>query len=162
MRYQTHLAAGVLIGALFPVSTGGIITAAVGALLPDIDSPFSAINKATSVKNGKYNTGLLKHRGFMHTIWVPLVVLAVYWYLFRNNGMLPFAAGYLSHLFLDAFTRSGVRPFAPIWKKKFKGKVRTGSSFDKALAVVFLVALFFVVLFRSFPESSMANIVRLL
>ena len=150
MRYQTHIAAGVLIGALFPAAMGGIITAGIGAALPDIDSPFSKINQMTSIKGSKqFNNGILRHRGIMHTLLVPTLVLGVYWSLFANNAILPFVAGYLSHLALDACTRSGVAPFYPFSKKRIKGKVKTGSSLDKSLTVVFLVLLFAVVLVKS-------------
>jgi inner membrane protein len=66
--------------------------------------------------------GRLRHRGIMHSIWIPLlcVILA---YLFSFVGtkdstvvvglLVGVSAGYLLHLIADMFTVDGVRLFQP-------------------------------------------------
>lgn len=141
MTGLTHLACGALIGLNW--GKGEIFVSAFGSVLPDIDIATSFANKI--LKSRK--TGTFHHRGILHTLFVPIVIYIVYWLVFRNNGILPFIAGYISHLLLDMFNPSGVPLFFPLFKRRIKMPVvvETGGIFDKALGYVF-IALFLLCL----------------
>jgi inner membrane protein len=60
-----------------------------------------------------------------------------------------FFAGYLSHLFLDFLTKSGVELLWPISDKKFGLFIRTGGLIEEVFFVLLLILDFFL-LFRMF------------
>lgn len=82
----------------------------LGAYLPDIDSPTSAL--------GRYIPFPVQHRTWTHTIWV-IVLLMVLSYFFRPLIWLTW--GYFIHVFIDSFSRAGVCWFYPISKYRRYG-----------------------------------------
>ena len=112
------------------------------ALLPDIDHPGSTLGRKL------WPLSLLisfffGHRGFFHSLFVPLLFLGLAWYFNFLWIGLALAGGYCAHLVTDALTLSGVRPF---WfGPKVKGIVRTGGLLE--LIFLFLLVVFFVALF---------------
>lgn len=72
-------------------------------------------------------------RSYTFTIIVTILLA-----LFLPILALPFFLGYSFHLYLDAFTPDGIRPFWPL-KKELKGKIRRGGPTEMALFVVFLM-----------------------
>lgn len=153
MTGATHLVAGALAGALAGRFVGspaaGMAVGAVSALLPDVDHPGSWAGRwlrplavALEMAAG--------HRTVTHTVWFCAAVAALAGLAAAALG--PYAAalglarawpslraavyaalGSLSHLALDACTRSGVEPFAPLrlppwlwWLEHPRGPVTTG------------------------------------
>lgn len=137
----THIAFGALIGANF--GNKEILLASFGSILPDIDTNFSTVNRV--LKTGKQNQ--FSHRGIMHSLSIPSLIFLVYWLIFQNMGIIPFIAGYLSHILLDMFNPKGVPLLSPFTRKRFKMpiSIETGSLYDKALGFIF-IALFIVFL----------------
>jgi len=103
------------------------------------------------IKNSKVGQGwylrplqwLTKHRGVLHSLVVGLLLS-----LFVGGVSLwagfGFFVGYMSHLFLDCFTLSGVRLFWPL-KFKVKGFVKSGGIVEQVLFVLLLLGNIFVV-----------------
>ncbi|NJE84455.1 metal-dependent hydrolase [Thermococcus sp. CX2] len=132
-----------------------VAVAAFGALFPDIDHPKSYIS--TKLPIGNVVSRYVEHRGAMHTIEagvvVSLIVGGILGYIVENYvAILWFFVGYMSHLFADSLTVSGIT-----WSK-FKGKphvrwkVRTGTISE---GFVFLPTLFIVIIlffYLSNPE----------
>ncbi|GEM_PF-2078564 len=149
MREYTHLASGIMLGLFVCKQPYSIALTALGAVMPDIDSPFSGISKISN--NKKSVNKLIKHRGIMHTLTAAAMIYAAYFAIFKNNAILPFIWGYCLHIFLDAFTPMGVRPFVPVSKVKIRlggGAVKTGSISDKALGFVFFAVSLIIIYIR--------------
>lgn len=136
----THAAAGAFAGALVGKFTGapvaGPAIGALAALLPDVDHPGSWAGcrlRPLAVLLEK-SAG---HRGLTHTVWFSLLVAVLATVLASLLGayapvLPPAAAGFaallgaLSHLALDACTRSGVRPLEPLNDYHVSGPLTTG------------------------------------
>jgi len=107
------------------------------AVFPDIDEKRSKVSKKIKFLSIPINF-LFKHRGFFHTIYFPLFLFVLFFVIGENVLGIAVLAGYLSHLFLDSLTKSGVRIFRPL-KFRFYGFFRTGKFFDYFLFWLFLV-----------------------
>jgi membrane-bound metal-dependent hydrolase YbcI (DUF457 family) len=85
----------------------------------------------------------LKHRGIMHSIWVPTLLLAIAyigtmksWFgeiqLAAASSLVGVAGGYLTHLLADMFNPDGVKLFQPLFKGRFRvARILTGSEGEK-------------------------------
>ena len=112
----------------------------IGAsLLPDIDTPTSTLGRKHTVISY-----LATHRGSFHSIWLPLVsVFFALIYPVLSSSLLAIAIGYGAHLVADAFTKHGIKPFAPLSKYKISGPLKTGSFVETLIAAA--VVMFFLV-----------------
>jgi inner membrane protein len=91
--------------------------------MPDVDTPGSIIGRRVRLVSVLLEA-LAGHRTICHTVWFCLLVAAGFaalgsWAAGFVPGAsalwgLPALAGALSHLLLDAATKSGVEPFAPL------------------------------------------------
>ncbi|MGB9866539.1 MAG: metal-dependent hydrolase [Bacillota bacterium] len=158
MTGRTHAAAGALVGALAGRLAGepvaGMVVGALAALLPDVDHPGSLVGRRVRPVSALLET-LAGHRTITHTVWFCLAgsVLAALgaafarlarplWWTVGACALL----GLLSHLFLDALTRTGVEPFVPLkalppWLDRLRhprGPVVTG---DPVVEVPVFIAL---------------------
>ncbi|MGO0122221.1 metal-dependent hydrolase [Desulfothermobacter acidiphilus] len=144
MTGRTHLAAGAFVGALAGKACGdpvsGAVVGAVAGLLPDVDHPGSTAGRVLwPVAVLLENT--LGHRTITHTVWfcaavgllLSLLAGLLNPFLPRFHHQVPVALaflagllGSLSHLALDALTRSGIRPFWPLEFGEFRGPFVTG------------------------------------
>jgi membrane-bound metal-dependent hydrolase YbcI (DUF457 family) len=141
----THFGFGLLIGISFSSKYAPILSG-LGSVLPDVDSKNSMINKLIhSYSNNRY----LKHRGIMHSLTVPLIIYLVYFAFLRNNLILPFIVGYISHLFLDMLTPLGVPLLAPFANKHFKIStgIKTATLWDYVLGTMFYLLFFLFEIF---------------
>lgn len=141
MRGFTHAAAGAAIGAAAVPACpmAGAAVGAAAALLPDIDHPGSTVGRRLRPL-AVFLEELWDHRSLTHTVWFVLPAglllgLLALWLGLPAGCLLAGAAGGLSHLALDALTRSGVEPFAP-WGPRLRGPVVTGGVWDVLLGVV--------------------------
>ncbi|MDP3727893.1 MAG: metal-dependent hydrolase [bacterium] len=112
------------------------------ALLPDVDHPGSTLGRKIWPLSSVISF-FFGHRGFLHSIFVPLGFLALGYYLDVFWIGAAIAGGYCAHLVSDALTLSGIRPF---WLgPKVRGIVKTGGLLE--MVFFFLMLVFFVWLF---------------
>lgn len=136
MRGDSHLIFGMAFLAaanLTPVVDLDAVTlaaAAAGSLLPDIDHPGSALGRRVRPLSDVVGL-VLGHRGLTHSLLAALAcVVAAVWFGLRDADLaVALALGYLSHLFGDWLTPSGVplqwpnrRPF----RAPHRWQIRTG------------------------------------
>jgi inner membrane protein len=133
VRGETHLVAGVAAGMILarsqgidpPAALGMAGAAGVAALVPD----WLQINAPTLNRTIK---GAFGHRGFTH--W--LLTVGVIYLVARDYVPLlapGIAAGWLSHIVLDAFNRPGVPAFWPLpWRLRLAA-LRTGGRIDRVM-----------------------------
>jgi inner membrane protein len=108
MNRQAHITTGALVGTLTGLITGnpyiGLVAGAIGGYIPDIDHP------------GSFLGFLVGHRTITHKVEFVLavsLVAAVAGSIFGLQwviGLSLFVGG-ISHLLLDACTKSGIQPF---------------------------------------------------
>jgi inner membrane protein len=116
-----------------------------GAILPDVDSPKSYVNRKYLFGFGRGIALFSRHRGFWHSIYGLLIffVLSIIVVLLIKTPFIFFLSlplGYFLHLAADSFNVSGIRWF---WKSKkghLKWKIKTGTISEQ---------LFFIFLFLS-------------
>jgi inner membrane protein len=145
MLFWTHLVFGLFCLMLFVGRVnnwvGFLLLGLVGAVFLDIDSYTSRIGR-----NGfsRVLMAFNSHRGMVHSL---IFVFFLYFVLELIFGQiaLGFLIGALSHLFLDCFTRRGVRLFFP-FKFRVKGFMRSGGFFEIILFLVFLVLDVFLIM----------------
>ena len=119
-----------------------IIVALAATALPDIDSAFSTLGRAKPLRIMQF---FIKHRSLIHSFTLAILLSLILAFIIPAIAF-PFFLGYSLHLFLDAFTKEGIKPFWP-WKKESSGFVRTGGRIEKGIFLVFAVAdvlLFFI------------------
>ncbi|MCD4760387.1 metal-dependent hydrolase [bacterium] len=118
-----------------------VIVALVATFIPDIDTAYSKLGHYKIFRPLQF---FVRHRGFIHSFsFLFLIVLA--FVLFWPVGALPFFLGYGLHIFLDAFSVEGIRPFYP-YHKTSSGKIRTGGKVEVSLfLVLILIDLFLAV-----------------
>ena len=120
----------------------------VASRLPDIDETRSKIGKRTKPVSSIINF-IFDHRGFFHSL--TIIILSIIGLLTIKTPhfiILAVAIGYFSHLFLDAFTKSGIPILWPI-KTRLKGFVKTGS-FLEIIFFWIVILLIFVLIIKNF------------
>lgn len=164
MRGKTHGTIGLASAWLLIFLPGFIpspilpLIAGFFALLPDIEGGETKI-KHLGTKNikplavfGTIATGLFKHRGFFHSVFMVLLLLLMGTVLYFYD-YIPFIyvlaalVGYLSHIALDALTPAGILLYWP-FKKKFRLMPRkiapkTGGMIDELLFIIGLMGVLF-------------------
>ena len=150
MKGTTHLLVAVVFALLFaPFFSFGKYTLfftifLFAALLPDIDHPGSLLGKRLWPLSSLLSL-FFGHRGFLHSIFIPLAFLFLGWYFHILWIGIALAGGYMSHLFADSLTVSGIKPFGV--GPKVMGFIRTGGLlefFFMILLLVFLLWLFWI------------------
>ena len=132
MRFYTHLVAGVLVAVVFveylsfPSDLVAVLFVLFGSVLPDVDEQRSRLGKLFPVI-----PKLFVHRGFFHSVALGTTITIAVSFV-ASAYALAFAAGFASHLLLDAMTPRGVKPFWPS-QVRVKGFVRTGSVLEALL-----------------------------
>jgi membrane-bound metal-dependent hydrolase YbcI (DUF457 family) len=120
----------------------------VSSLFPDVDSGFSYIGKNPLAKPIQMTTD---HRGIVHSYTFCVAISILIAFLLPIVA-LPFFLGYSFHLFADAFTVQGIRPFWP-FKGVSKGFIKSGGLTDKVIFYTLAIAdlvLIAVMLFSPF------------
>lgn len=80
---------------------------------------------------------VVNHRGVFHSLFFGLFLSLIIGSFILWGGF-GFFVGYVSHLFLDCWTRSGVRLFWPL-KWKIKGFVKSGGVVEDVVFVLLLL-----------------------
>lgn len=154
--YYTHLAFGFLVSlisiSIFNINNKllFILVAALFSIFPDIDERKSKIGKKYKLISGIINF-LFGHRGFFHSIYIPLVLYSIFYYIYAEAGI-AILVGYFSHLLMDAITKQGIRPLYPIINRKINGFIKTNSLSEKILfLIIILLILYFLYSFFLYP-----------
>ncbi|MBW2988337.1 metal-dependent hydrolase [Candidatus Woesearchaeota archaeon] len=145
MRFSTHMLLSSLVAILslkaisIEQSLGFIIGIFIGTIAPDIDLITSKVGRLLQHPARVFQT-IFKHRGLTHSIYIPLAVfLATLTNAPTWSGFgFGFFLGYLAHLFLDGFTKSGIRLLWPF--VRIKGCIATGSFEERLLAILLIIA----------------------
>ena len=119
-----------------------MLLAGVGGVIPDIDIPQSWVGRKSGVVS-EIVSFAFGHRGFIHSVWMVLILSVL---MFGVVGIVSVGLliGYLSHLFLDCFTKQGIYLFYP-FRKKVRGFVRSGGLVDWLLFWVFFGGVMFII-----------------
>jgi len=158
LLWRTHFAVGALSGAGLAILAHGdplVFTgaAAFASLLPDVDSPHSFLGRKVLPVSVTLEA-TVGHRGVLHSLLGLALVCATLGFVLRFwlppglvYGVLPaVAAGYLSHLLLDALNPGGVPLLWPSEKRFSLPVCRVGSLTERVLSVLLLLAAGYVVM----------------
>lgn len=176
MTWPTHLAGGIT-GALLLAPLLGpdqiplvLLGSLLGALLPDLDAPQSRLSntRIAGMQPLRFPARLLNttlgHRGALHSfvgmflacglVSLPLVV-------FGLAGLaLGIGVGFLSHLLLDAITRSGLPLLWPSPKRLYLApawlRVSTGSRAEE-LVFALLAGTDLLLLFQLLTRATLSQ-----
>lgn len=119
-------------------------TAAIGSVLPDIDTPESAISQRFPVLSA-IASKCMKHRTYTHDLafWSILGILIC----LKYPILLGLFIGYLGHLLLDGMTVNGISFFYLFYKKPIhlipKWMRFKSSSITAGCITTFMIALLF-------------------
>jgi inner membrane protein len=145
MLVRTHLAFAFLVSMLlYPILNPSNIYQffafiILGSLIVDIDHPQSKIG--TKLKPiSKFISFLFGHRTWFHSIFLALIISGILYYFNTQMGTALFI-GYLSHIFLDGFTWSGVNIIHPINQLRIQGFVKTGKLAEHILLIIIIVLI---------------------
>lgn len=172
MTWRTHLMGGLaMLWLLAPASPDTLvlatIPAALGALLPDLDAGESKLSYASMYGKAPLKPlsvqlfRRLGHRGVLHSFlaWVVVTLTGGILSGLAVHTLAPgvgLSLGYLSHLLLDACTRSGVPLFWPNSARvpllPYRLRITTGSlAEDVVFALLALAA--FALYFSKLPQA---------
>jgi inner membrane protein len=142
MLFKTHLAFGFLC-ALFilPFFPGAntILYFTIflfGSILPDIDHPKRKLGPISHIL--KF---LFGHRGLFHSIFFAILLPGTIYILISQTYGIILFLGYLSHLFIDGFTKKGINYLHPISILKTQGFIETGTSSESILLITIITAI---------------------
>lgn len=154
MMFRTHILFAlffyILAINLFSLNFSILFTAilAFGAILPDIDSPSSFVNRKYLFGIGKGVSIFSTHRGFFHSIYGALIFFAASLIIiFFLKASIFFALalvfGYLLHLAADSLNVSGIKWF---WKSgHVKGPIVTASVSEQVFFILLLSATIYLI-----------------
>ncbi len=160
MMFRTHILFALFFYLLFikifsiQVSLIFIGILAFGAILPDVDSPSSFVNRKYLFGIGKGISLFSEHRGFFHSIYgilITAVVSIIFVYFVKASFIYTLALplGYFMHLAADSLNVSGIKWFWKTEKLHLKGPIKTGSIFEQLFFFVFLIATVYILIGNS-------------
>lgn len=126
---------------LFLGSALVLVGSIVGGLIPDIDTPTSAFGKPLKPVSKLINKGF-GHRTITHSgLWlIPLIILYVYT---KNEFVLGYIIGFLSHLFSDTLTSGGIPWLYPLERKRIRlTRIKSGDG-DLLLTILSVIVFVF-------------------
>lgn len=144
MLFKTHivfsLAFYLLLSYYIAMPWYVLIFVLLAAAFVDIDIKNSKAGNHWYLRSLQWFT---KHRGMLHSLFFALLISLIVAGIDNWAGF-GFFVGYMSHLFLDCFTKSGVRLFWPFsWK--VRGFVKSGGIVEQVVFVLLLLGDIFVV-----------------
>ena len=153
MLYRTHLLFALVIFMIFILNSTlepwikltFLIILIIGSKLPDIDIPESTIGKETRPVSNILSV-FFGHRGFFHSLLFILILSFILFLLkIPYVFIIALIIGYLSHLFLDSFTKSGINPLWP-FNIKLKGNFKTGRLLENILFLILCILLIILII----------------
>ncbi|MBI2672163.1 metal-dependent hydrolase [Candidatus Woesearchaeota archaeon] len=122
----------------------------LSSFIPDIDHPNSKIGQKMRLFSKVLNK-LFSHRGFLHSMILPLLIYFIFVYIIEVNEIgLAVSLGISSHLFLDLMTKNGLALFAPFSNRKINGFIATGSFLEKIFCGILLLIIIYLIFYRLF------------
>jgi membrane-bound metal-dependent hydrolase YbcI (DUF457 family) len=115
-------------------------------IIPDIDNKFSRIGH---YKLSRIFNFFVKHRGITHS-FTFLFIISFFIFLFFKEILFAFVLGYSLHLLADSLTIKGIMPLYP-FKKKLRGKIKTGGIIENLIFVILLSGNLFLVFTLIYP-----------
>ena len=120
----------------------------VGSVLPDLDHPVGLVYSLFGVPRWlRRGVGkMVGQRGFLHTVWVALIVLILGYLILGLILGLGFVVGfglfvgYLGHLVLDSLTVRGVAWLSPLSRKRIWFVVGTGGMVERVFFYLLILA----------------------
>ena len=143
MLAKTHLLAGLLLSWLIVEVVNiqnewlFVLVFTFASVLPDIDSHESMLGSEIKPLSFIFEI-VFGHRGFLHSIWIPLGLFGLLWYLGYFALGMAALMGYVLHLIMDSMTMGGVKFFGI---KKFRGLLKTGGLVESFLFFVLVLVL---------------------
>lgn len=142
--FKTHLIISILIGLLtfefFEINwLIFILLVVLAGILPDIDIPTSTVGSLVKPLSNFINM-LFGHRGIMHSIFVPIMLLLVFVYFNKFEYGMAILIGYVGHLIADAVSLEGINFLHPFFRFKVRGFIKVGGFLEY---VIFIALLFF-------------------
>jgi inner membrane protein len=129
MLLRTHLAFAFLLILFFTIhfefSLIFILMVILSTIIPDLDSKYSSWGKHLIFRPIQLFT---KHRGIFHSFSFE-IFLSVLIFIFWNPGFFGFILGYSLHLFLDCFTKDGIKIFWP-FDFRISGFIKSGGRIE--------------------------------
>lgn len=140
---RTHMAIGLLAGLLvLPFTSLGPLLflplVVFASLLPDVDHENSKINRLVPVT--RVIPIFFSHRGFFHSVFPPLAIYGLIYYVGLPQIALALTVGYCSHLLSDCFTRLGCNLFHPLSTLRIQGPIFTDGLMEYVLFGAVMVA----------------------
>lgn len=131
-----------------------LTTVALGSVLPDID-----LQSSTLGRKHKIISRMFTHRGFTHTLVIPLLLCGLLYSLqfFLSGATQTLVAsllfgllfGWVFHIFADLFNGKGVPLLWPIIKAKIHvARVVTGKRSETIWLYLYELAVFFLMYYR--------------
>jgi membrane-bound metal-dependent hydrolase YbcI (DUF457 family) len=105
----------------------------------DIDTKKSKLGKRWYLRPVQW---VVSHRGVFHTL-VSAILLSGLIYLVNQTAGVAFFAGYVIHLGLDSFTRSGPKLLWPASDFRISLGLKTGGLIEEIIFVLVLLTLVF-------------------
>jgi len=141
--FKTHLAFGLLISLLivntinvsYPIIF--VILVTIFTSLPDIDHPKSKIGRKLFFISWPINV-IFSHRGFFHSIFPPLIISSVLYYIGLKFLALTLTVGYIAHLLGDSITKEGINFLHPFTRFRLQGPITTGQTFEYIIYISIL------------------------
>ncbi|UZE93763.1 MAG: metal-dependent hydrolase [Candidatus Pacearchaeota archaeon] len=157
MMFRTHILFALffylLFITIFPIQFSIIFTLVLcfGAILPDIDSPRSYVNRNYLLGFGRGVAAFSKHRGFWHSIYGLLIFFVISFVIvYFINAPLIFSIalpiGYFMHLAADSLNISGIKW---LWKSKtfhLKWKISTGTISEQIFFIILLLFTLYLII----------------
>jgi inner membrane protein len=144
MLYKTHLLAALIVS-LFIIEFFNVGNPIIfvflfcfATLLPDIDSPKSKLGRQARILSTLL-AYIFGHRGFLHSIWIPLALLLGLWYLGYPIYGFAFFGGYITHLIVDGLTLGGIKWLG--FGKRRRGFFKTGGIAELGVFILLLLLL---------------------
>lgn len=133
-----------------PIEVHGSMAAAIGGLLPDLDHPESVLGRRLKLLSLPLSA-LCGHRGTTHSLIAVIALLGALSGLATfpagqhlDSVIAPLIIGYLSHLFGDSLTPSGIPLFWPAKKTYSFNLFKTKSWQETAVVGTLTLGVFFV------------------
>jgi len=158
MLWRTHVTGGLLAGiglaqisGIQGVESVSILAgSALGALLPDVDSPYSTIGRKFPLLAWtiKWTAG---HRGIFHSLLMAGIITAGFSVYNLHLG-LGICIGYLSHLMLDSLNREGTPLLWPLEKRFAVPLVSVGGMMEKLVVFPVLAVACLFAVYQQLPS----------
>lgn len=131
--------------------TSVLAGSALGALLPDIDSPYSTIGRRLPLLAWtiKWTIG---HRGIFHSLLMAGLIgagISVF-NLWFGAGI---AIGYISHLLLDSLNKEGVPLLWPSDKRISIPLISVGGIIERMVVFPALISICLYVIYQLLPSA---------